>query len=217
MIRRKDTLGYVDFMRGRYNINQLYYINHLINDMTIQEKNKLLTNDFQTLWKQLWCINSTQNSQYKQEEKISNKKYIKLKETHTLEHLISTNKTSWDEPEWGFPKGRRNYLEKDLDCALREFEEETGINKKDIILINNIKPFEEIFIGSNFKSYKHKYFVAFYKNNNINIPTNFQKTEVSKINWFSFHECLHKIRSYNLEKKDILTKINYILNNYSIY
>jgi len=217
MIRRKDTLGYVDFMRGRYNINQLYYINHLINDMTIQEKKKLLTNDFQTLWKQLWCIDSTQNTQYKQEEKISNKKYIELKETHTLEHLINTNKTSWDEPEWGFPKGRRNYLEKDLDCALREFEEETGINKKDIILINNIKPFEEIFIGSNFKSYKHKYFVAFYKNNNINIPTNFQKTEVSKINWFSFQECIHKIRSYNLEKKDILTKINNILNNYSIY
>jgi 8-oxo-dGTP pyrophosphatase MutT (NUDIX family) len=33
---------------------------------------------------------------------------------------------SWEEPEWGFPKGRRDTQESDWVCALREFKEETG-------------------------------------------------------------------------------------------
>jgi predicted NUDIX family NTP pyrophosphohydrolase len=33
-------------------------------------------------------------------------------------------KNDYEEPEWGFPKGRRNPNEKNLKCALREFYEE---------------------------------------------------------------------------------------------
>ena len=46
-----------------------------------------------------------------------------------LEKLIQQSTTNWTEPEWGFPKGRRNYQESDLHCALREFSEETGFPK----------------------------------------------------------------------------------------
>ena len=45
----------------------------------------------------------------------------------TLKDLIDKSTTRWEETEWEFPKGRRNFKEKDLECALREFEEETGI------------------------------------------------------------------------------------------
>ena len=65
----------------------------------------------------------------------------------------------WQEPEWGFPKGRRNSHEKDYDCALREFQEETGYDKNVLHNLQNVLPFEEIFTGSNYKSYKHKYYV----------------------------------------------------------
>ena len=44
----------------------------------------------------------------------------------------------------GFPKGRRNYQERDMICGLREFEEETGYDKNDLINITNILPLEEI-------------------------------------------------------------------------
>ncbi len=217
MIRRKDTLGYVDFLRGRYNDSNLYHLKNIINEMTNTEKQNLLNREFKDLWNNLWSINSTQNTQYKIEEKTSKKKLEKLKSDKLLEKLIKECKGNWEEPEWGFPKGRRNYLEKDIDCAIREFEEETGINKNEIDLVLNIVPYEETFMGSNFKSYKHKYFIAFKKDNQINIPNNFQKTEVSKIDWCTYEECLQKIRPYNLEKRDILTKINNVLNNYSIY
>ena len=70
---------------------------------------------------------------------IKEKEYIKSKFTDTLtQELIDTSETCWLEPEWGFPKGRRNNGEKDLDCGLREFQEETGYRLSDIQLIENI-------------------------------------------------------------------------------
>ena len=70
-------------------------------------------------------------------------------------------------------------------------------------------------MGSNYKSYKHKYYLAFLENSDINIK-NYQKIEVSNAKWASIEECLQLFRPYNLEKKDIIKKIDIMLNNYSI-
>ena len=45
----------------------------------------------------------------------------------------------------------------------------------------------------------------------------FQESEVSEVKWFSYEECLEKIRPYNLEKKDILKKVDNILKKYTLY
>ncbi len=52
------------------------------------------------------------------------------------------------EPEWGFPKGRRIRCESDLDCALREFNEETNIPQDSIHVFKNIV-LSETFRGTN--------------------------------------------------------------------
>jgi 8-oxo-dGTP pyrophosphatase MutT (NUDIX family) len=80
------------------------------------------------------------------------------------------------------------------------FEEETGISSSKIKIIENVLPFEEIFIGTNHKSYKHKYFLA-YMNETDEYLDNFQVTEVSKLEWKTIDECLESIRPYNLEKR----------------
>ena len=46
---------------------------------------------------------------------------------------------------------------------------------------------------------------------------NFQKTEVSKLEWKNFDECIKSIRPYNLEKKKLITNINKVLEEYSLY
>jgi len=221
MIRRKDSLGYVDFMRGKYPLFNKRYLLNIINEMTLDEKNNLITLEFDELWNKLW--GDSIGIQYRGEEKTSRNKFNSLKlginltnEFYTLESLIRESNSIWTEPEWGFPKGRRNYQEKDLICALREFEEETGYSKNSIKLIQNIIPFEEIFTGSNYKSYKHKYYLAQLEAN-VKPINNFQKTEVSKIDWIDFDKCSEIIRPYNLEKLDILKKINNLLNKYLIY
>ena len=132
--------------------------------------------------------------------------------SYTLEELVaeSNEVSKWTEAEWGFPKGRRNYNEKDVDCALREFAEETGYRGGSII--ENIQPFEEIFMGSNYKSYKHKYYLMKLEDQE---GFSFDKTEVSKIEWKSYEECLSSIRGYNLEKKNVIEHIYKCLTMYS--
>ena len=220
MIRRKDTLGYVDFMRGKYNLHNKVYLQNIIDEMTNEEKNRILDCDFDTLWKALWGENV--GIQYRSEEKTSREKFDTLKvglisgsQEYSLKTLIDKSKTSWNETEWGFPKGRRNYQEKDIAAALREFEEETGYIKSDLSLIQNLVPFEEIFTGSNYKSYKHRYFVAHLPESSSR--GNFQNTEVSKLDWKTIDAALKVIRPYNLEKMAVLNRVNSMLNKYRLY
>ena len=69
LIRRKDTLGFVDFMRGKYNIHDKKYIQNIVNVMTNEEKRRILKFDFDVLWRQLWGENV--GIQYRGEEKTS--------------------------------------------------------------------------------------------------------------------------------------------------
>jgi len=224
LICRKNSLGFVDFMRGKYNINNRSYIQNLLEKMTIEEKRKIQTCTFDELWQELWGINI--NNQYKNEEKISRDKLANLKRGNTrdnydfntlLEESSTSNIDIYDEPEWGFPKGRRNFGEKDLNCALREFEEETGFSRHDIKIIYNIFPLEEIYIGSNYKAYKHKYFIAIL-NDDEQLPRNeFQETEISKIEWVDINNAKTYFRDYNLEKIELMDKVSYIVQNYNMF
>ena len=213
MICRKDSLGYVDFMRGKYPLHSEFYIQNIIDEMTSDEKQDLLKHDFKTLWNNLW--GNFVGCQYRGEEKISSEKFQKMKLGGSLLDLIDNSKTDWETPEWGFPKGRRNYQENDLACALREFQEETGYIKDQLDIIHNLMPFEEIFTGSNMKSYKHKYFVAYMEPNKKSI-NNFQLSEVSKVGWFTLEESLEMIRPYNLEKKQVIKNIDNVLHKYRL-
>jgi len=221
MLRRKNSFGYIDFIRGKYVQNNLEHLQNLFNEMSIQEREEIKVNNFDTLWKNMWG-DSIIGTQFKGEEIASQKKFESLKlatninEISVLDFLIENASTKWIETEWEFPKGRRNYQEKDLECALREFEEETGISKKDIIIVENVIPFEEVFIGSNHKSYKHKYFLAYTNKNNDSL-NDYQKTEVSKLEWKTLEECLESIRPYNLEKKQLIININKVLEEYRLY
>lgn len=133
-----------------------------------------------------------------------------------INEYIRASTTSWGEPEWEFPKGRRNYQESDLDCALREFEEETGYTSSCVNIIENMLPFEEVFIGSNHKSYKYKYYLAYMNENKVPVQ-NFQSSEVSKMEWKVLDDCLNSIRPYNLEKKQVIQNINNVLQEYRLY
>jgi len=220
MIKRKHSLGFVEFMRGKYPLYNYKYIVNIFNEMSNDEKKKIKNSTFSELWNYLW--GEQIGIQYRGEEKVSKEKFeamkegIEAKKSYNLEQIIETCNNDWNDTEWGFPKGRRNFQEKDLNCALREFEEETGYLKSNIKLVQNIIPYEEIFTGSNMKSYKHKYFIG-HIDSSINKTNDFQETEVSEIKWCNYDECIQKIRPYNLEKISILDKLNKVLQQYRLY
>ena len=221
LIRRKDSLGFVDFIRGKYKVNSKQYIKNILEEMTLAERNMLNTYCFHDLWGALWGKKFV--LQYNNEENSSKQKFNQLKKgvnfnntSYNLSELINECTNIWTEPEWGFPKGRRNYKEKDLKCAVREFSEETGYNSSDIDIIENLDPLEELFTGSNYKSYKHTYFIAKLKDGIDYIPK-YQKSEVSDLQWMDLDTAVKKIRPYNVEKIEILKKIDNILKSYNIY
>ena len=54
MIRRKDSLAYIEFLRGKYEIDDLTYILKLLNGCSVDERRSLQNNSFDELWDKLW-------------------------------------------------------------------------------------------------------------------------------------------------------------------
>jgi hypothetical protein len=73
IIKRKDSLAFIDFMRGKYIMEDKNYILNLLNNMSINERTFLLENDFATIWNYLWNYNT--NNLYRNEEKLSKIKF----------------------------------------------------------------------------------------------------------------------------------------------
>ena len=221
MVQRRDTLGFVEFMRGKYSITNITYIKKLFGLMTLDERTNIINNSFDTLWDKLWMKNTNRHSfnEYdtsKYKFNIFKRGIIKNDEFINFNTINNTMPFIYNSPEWGFPKGRRNTFENDLDCAKREFEEETGILEDQYKLLSGNR-FSETFFGSNNIRYKHIYYLAEILDKNIELkidPNNkFQATEISNIKWYNFLECINIIRPYNIEKKNVIKKINAFINN----
>jgi 8-oxo-dGTP pyrophosphatase MutT (NUDIX family) len=122
------------------------------------------------------------------------------------------------EQEWGFPKGRRKLKENDIDCAVREFCEETRLTADDIDILDHILPFEEIFFGTNNVLYKHTYYIAKVKDTNISIQVDEncveQMREVRALNWFAYDEVTKHIKMYNIERHQIIQETHNIIMHY---
>lgn len=220
MIQRKDSFGFIDFIRGRYTLTNKNQIMGLIDEMTNKEKQMILHEDFKKLWSYMW---GTAHFTYGSEEYHAEEKILELRrgiktetESYNLLDLVIQSKTAWSVPEWGFPKGRRNLHEKNIQTALREFSEETGYPAGAVDIINNLAPFEELFMGSNFKAYRHLYYVAQMNSAHFYDPTKFQKSEVRSIGWKHIEECMALIRPYSVEKIHLIDRIDRVLTSNTI-
>lgn len=216
MIQRKDTVGYVEFLKGKYPEENDSYVMRMIEVMTDNEREGILTKTFEELWNKFLI-----NKHYKKYEFNESKtKFLKLKKNGKLEKFINQAQCHWSEPEWGFPKGRRHLREQDMDCAKREFEEETGLRTSDYKVLLNVRSLEESYIGSNGVRYKHIYYMGHAsKELLVEVDENnlSQKAEIGDIGWYSFQDALKKIRPYHKEKLMILKKAYSIVKASKIY
>ena len=220
LIRRKHSLGYTEFIRGRYVKDNIDGIIRLFQQMTPEEIDKLDTMSFDDIWTDFWSgdikkqlLNKSEFAESKKKfEDLRNKIGVKL----ALDFYIKNVAPFYTTPEWGFPKGRKSRGESDIDCATREFCEETGYNLSDIKLLSNVKPIIENMIGTNGVSYRHIYYLAEdVSNTNPKIEGN---TEVGDIGFFSFEDAMKMFREYHVAKKNITKNIfmyylNTMLNN----
>lgn len=101
-----------------------------------------------------------------------------------LRSLISD--TNNIETIWEIPKGRKKRKEKTyMDCAIREFEEETGVNIDMYNIMFNVKHVVESYITEGVK-YVHYYYIAFTShtfNPCISLKNRAQISEVDAVKW----------------------------------
>ena len=225
MVERKDTISYIEFMRGKYkSIYNIDYIKLLLSRFSNNEKNKILNYTFEELWKLLWIHTETINYKIKKEYDKSYSMFQTLKSGFlhngtclSLKELIKSTEDTYQFNEWEIPKGRRNNKETNKECAIREFCEETNLQKEMFSIINNLVPFTEEYTGINNVRYKHIYYIG--KINNlidlsINMDNKEQYTEIKDIKWFNEEECLFHIRDYNVSKKKVVQKFFKFLKEY---
>ncbi len=223
MVQRKYSFSYVEIIRGKYDLDNIDYINNMIQYMTMDERKRITTLPFQQLWSELWYTNDNDINREK-EMNISCEKFNLLRNgyiikrndiyiEYSLQKLIKNAKYKYDFPEWGFPKGRRNLNEtKNIDCAHREFKEETGLKSEDYQIIN-LSPHDELFMGMNNIRYKNIYYISqICKKVDLKVDQSneLQKIEISNIQWNTLNQSLDIIRDYDIEKR------NTIINNHNL-
>ncbi len=225
LVQRRNTIGLIEFIRGKYEVNNHNYIIKLFNMMTFDEKRMFREYDSFDMLRTLIGLKKEFN--YRGEYNDSKKKFNTLRDDpkgNQIHMLLDKSYTKWNSPEWGAPKGRRNNKEYDIECAIREFVEETNIKYRNINVYRNIKPLEEIYKGVNGVVYKHTYFIADIKDtieSHENITYiekgGYLNSEVSNVKCFNLTECQKIIRPYYLSKLNVIKKgfqIIHCINNY---
>lgn len=208
MIQRKDTMGFTDFVRGKYpdDIDELSKVLPVfLNEMTTKEKNNLLSKSFDEIWGDLWV--NHESKCFRNEYDAAYKKFQRL----DIASLIDSSDTNFEFQEFGFPKGRRNMKETNITCAEREFYEETGYDKNSYDFIKNYPTIHEEFVGTNGIRYRHIYYLVKMRDDvappRIDYKNKIQTGEVQNIGWFSYEECMKLIRPYDTAKKRVIQKV----------
>jgi len=185
--QRRDTIEYIDYLRGRYTDSQLELYFSL---MTQSEKDRLANWSFEELWDDLWIDknnNFWKNIYPKAMSKYNHKKNVMLQ-------LLQENEKSTIEPSWGFPKGKKEINETDIECAMREFSEETGMTINYTNLLTE-PPFKETYRGTNGRIYTTVYYLAYCDSEIpiVKIPLNGIRKEtvsdeIGELKWVTLEE-----------------------------
>jgi len=193
--------------------------------MTSVERNRLLHDDFDTIWDELWGSEYEISQKYANNRVISKEKLMELRngievqgENYTLESLLRREPVLYETPEWGFPKGRRDPYEPDITCAYRELKEESGITEGSLWKILNVNPFVEQFYGSNNIHYRHTYYVAQYvgrESIDFDTENHEMAREIGNLAWKNLDEALLILRPENVEKRGIIIQLANLLRNFS--
>ena len=213
MVQRKDSLSFMEFIRGKYDMHDVQYIRQLLSHMTENERRLLLNASFNDLWNHVWY--QAFLPRHTQEFYEARNKFDTLMKNGLPLYVRETH-TDFSEPEWGVPKGRRRLREDDIDCAVREFCEETGFRKDDLRICTNVKEFSEVFYGTNAILYSHVYFCAEMVGDSskacIVDPANInQAREVRQIAWFPADGVMHRIRNHNRERKALFSSAHNVI------
>jgi 8-oxo-dGTP pyrophosphatase MutT (NUDIX family) len=191
LIKRRYTYAYAEFMNGSYypadfrrnSIGETRLIN-LFSEMTTEDKVLIMGMNFSSMWYHIWMSKNKSRQYYMVKSRFE--AAFKSDNGKRLREMISSAGNG--RHIWDIPKGRPNYEnEGDVRCAVREFEEETGIDKSNYVIYPEVK--KKHSYTDKGVVYDFIYFLAFtkYEDAQINIISREQLSEVGDIKWMDIH------------------------------
>ena len=210
MTCRRNTYAFDAFVLGKYSMRKdKSRVKKMFDEMTPDELTDILTLDFKKLWWR-FCLKEESNNPF----------YIKKQTKFSLSFLsdggkILKNMLLEAEPKgksvWEFSKGRKsNINETNLETAIREFQEETNIGLNHYCFLDD-KTRYSTFVSDGVK-YKNMYYIAFLKNENVNISLSLkhlqQLSEVKEIQWMDIND----IRKIDCQEKRLELLVQPVFN-----
>jgi hypothetical protein len=150
--------------------------------MTIDEKLDVLSLNFVQIWYRIWLHNPQKTSNFY----IAKSKYENTFAIDGGAHLrkLMSRSTQSIDLIWEIPKGRKkNKSESDLQCGIREFAEETGVQRKKYKVFDDYTKYSYISDGTR---YTNIYYYAFSRDKfepKVNIADSMQIGEIADIRW----------------------------------
>lgn len=128
LIQKPYCYGFNQFVMGRYTRSDQKNIQMLIKDMSAEDRAILSSLNFDMCYYRIYKRFPTpDNPRYRQF--LDTKQYFQREfindPTNTLKRLLSQAPSC--PTQWGIPSGKKFHGEPDMNCAVREFTEETGI------------------------------------------------------------------------------------------
>lgn len=236
MIKKRNSFAFMDFVLGNYKIHDLLHLKELFDNMNNPEKLDIASLNFSKIWYRAFLkspddhrvrFNNNDIHLYNRYKKF----FSKLIENNERKILNLLSQSIGRDSMWEIPKGKKeNGQESELSCAIREFEEETGIPAENFHILNNLDPIS--FTKNSHKfCYINKYYLAIEKipydkklkltrTYPLNYSNRNQLTEVIGIKWLGVEDLKSEINSdfHDLTKKifKIVNKDTQLIKNTKI-
>jgi ADP-ribose pyrophosphatase YjhB (NUDIX family) len=230
IVQRLHTYEFIQFIGGNYRVDSRDTLQRLFKGMTPEEKNAIICTDFETLWSKVFIRKDAKyniaKSKYEQlcagvsstnanSNGTITVSLTKKKTVCTLYDLIDNNTSLCKDTSWGFPKGGRESKETSIECAVREFCEETNYTFSDIDMITD-KCICEQFEGTDGKLYRYIYFISKFISNYdpyVDPFNQHQQYEIKAVKWVTSKGVTSLLDS---RKCNIINTVSDYINNTDI-
>ncbi len=162
--QRPYRYGFVQMITHRYGRQHSTQILHLMNDMSPEDKIALASLNYDLCYRRIYS-EIPQAGQPGYGRYISSREHFQRMMTPDAgEWLLRLlNQSTTCGLHWDLPRGRKTHnRERDLNCALREFEEETGIPAKDLAMLEDRSRTQTYQTEQN--QYHHSFYLARLRN-----------------------------------------------------